>query len=69
MAKLNALRMVQATGDIPQNVNFAISIGIVQPFLNAYSVPYLMDQGDAAKSAADIAAEASNYTVLLRCAK
>lgn len=69
MAKLNALRMVQATGDIPQNVNFAISVGIVQPFLNAYSVPYLMDEGDTAKSAADIAAEASNYTVLLRCVK
>src|SRR6185295_986528 len=37
MAKLNALKMVQATGDIPQNVNFAISVGIVQPFLNAYA--------------------------------
>jgi uncharacterized protein len=68
-AKLNALRMAQVTGDIPQNVNFAISIGIIQSFLNAYAVPYLMDQSDAAKTPADIAAEASNYTVLLRCVK
>jgi S1-C subfamily serine protease len=39
-AKLDALRMVKATGDIPQNINFAIKTGALRDFLDNSAVPY-----------------------------
>jgi hypothetical protein len=38
-AKLDALRVVKATGDIPQNINFAIKIGALRDFLDNSAVP------------------------------
>jgi S1-C subfamily serine protease len=67
VAKLNAMKMAEIIGDIPQNVNFAVSLGTLQSFLNANDVPYLLDDNTATKSPADVAAEASHYTVLLEC--
>src|SRR6266536_2777563 len=32
-AKLNALKVMRATGDIPQNVNFAVGLGTLKSFL------------------------------------
>jgi S1-C subfamily serine protease len=69
VAKLNALKIVQSTGDIPQNVNFAVSLGTVQSFLNAYGVSYSLDPSDTAKMPTDISAEAANYTVFIECLK
>jgi TPR repeat protein len=69
VAKLNALKVAEITGDIPQNVNFAVSLGTLQSFLNANDVPYVLDDNSATKSPADITAEASHYTVLLECLK
>jgi S1-C subfamily serine protease len=67
VAKLNAVKMAKIIGDIPQNVNFAVSLGTLQSFLNANDVPYVLDDNTATKSPAEIAAEASHYTVLLEC--
>jgi S1-C subfamily serine protease len=69
VGKLDALKMAEVIGDIPQNVNFAVSLGTLQSFLNANGVPYLLDDGIATKTSADIAADASRYTVLLECMK
>ena len=33
-------KLAELTGDIPQNVNFVISAGVTQAFLDAYDVPY-----------------------------
>jgi uncharacterized membrane protein (DUF441 family) len=55
--KLNALKIAETTGDIPQNINFAVSLGIVQSFLNTHGVPYLIDDTSSNKTYADIAAE------------
>ncbi|MGA8695131.1 MAG: hypothetical protein WB689_15060 [Xanthobacteraceae bacterium] len=38
-AKLDALRMVKATGDIPQNINFAIKTGALRDFLDTAPFP------------------------------
>jgi hypothetical protein len=38
VAKLNALKIASATGDIPQNVNFAIKACVAQAFLDAHDV-------------------------------
>jgi uncharacterized protein len=67
VGKLNALKMAELIGDIPQNVNFAVSLGTLQSFLNANGVPYVLDDSTATKTSADIAADASKYTVLLEC--
>ena len=67
VGKLNAIKIAEAIGDIPQNINFATSVGTLQSFLNANDVPYVLDDGQATKSPADIAAEATRYTVLLEC--
>ena len=69
VSKLNALKMAETTGDIPQNVNFALGSWTLQDFLNANGVPYTLDDNSTTKSSADIAAEASRYTVLLECVK
>lgn len=39
VAKLNAMRIASATGDIPQNVNFAIKSSVAMAFLDAQRVP------------------------------
>lgn len=39
-SKLNALKLVKATGDIPQNINFAIKPGALRDFLDNSAVPY-----------------------------
>jgi S1-C subfamily serine protease len=70
VSKLNAALVQQFTGDIPQNVNFAIKDVIAKVFLDAYGVPYTMgaEGGDETKlSPKDIAAEARTYTVHLEC--
>ena len=67
VGKLDAMKIAEAIGDIPQNVNFAVSLGTLQSFLNANGVSYLLDSNNTAKSPADIAADASRYVVQIEC--
>ena len=67
VGKLDAMKVAEVIGDIPQNVNFAVSLGTLQSFLNANGVDYVLDDSKQTKSPADIAAEAARYTVLLEC--
>ncbi len=69
VGKLNAIRIARATGDIPQNVNFAISAGTARAFLDAQDVPYETAPSGQELSAADIAARAKKFTVLVECWK
>ncbi|MGY4449362.1 S1-C subfamily serine protease [Bradyrhizobium sp. i1.3.1] len=39
-AKIPALRIVAATGNIPENINFAIKTGMLRDFLDNSVVPY-----------------------------
>ena len=39
-AKLNALKFVKATGNIPENINFAIKTGALRDFLDNSAVSY-----------------------------
>jgi S1-C subfamily serine protease len=66
-AKLNALKIARATGNIPENINFAIKTGTLRDFLDNSVVSY---QTSAAKSdlkTADIAHNARAYTLLISC--
>jgi S1-C subfamily serine protease len=69
VGKLQAGIIFKETGDIPQNVNFAVSLGTVQSFLTTHGVPYALDDSNATKTFADIAADAMRYTVLLECSR
>jgi S1-C subfamily serine protease len=69
VGKLNALKVAEEIGDIPQNINFAVSLGTLQSFLNTHGVPYVLDESGATKSYADIAAEATRYVVQLECSR
>ncbi|MGZ5913604.1 MAG: trypsin-like peptidase domain-containing protein [Reyranella sp.] len=53
VAKLNALAIARLTGDIPQNVNFAIKVGTLASFLEAHGLGY---------TAADVAARELSVT-------
>src|SRR6266403_3296231 len=46
VSKLNVLRVARMTGDIPQNVNFAIPASIITSILNANSVRYQVGTPD-----------------------
>src|SRR5690606_34466956 len=47
VAKLNALRVAQMTGDIPQNINFAVKPGPVKALLEAHGVRYATSSASA----------------------
>jgi S1-C subfamily serine protease len=69
VAKLDALRIAELTGDIPQNVNFAISAGTVRAFLDAHNVPYELSPSETRRTTREVADQAREYTILVECWK
>ena len=67
VSKLNVLRIARMTGDIPQNVNFAIPVSIITSVLDANSVKYQAGTVDGGKSTAEIVSTASPGVVSLEC--
>lgn len=66
-SKLNVVRVHEMTGDIPQNVNFAIKAALARSFLEAAGVEYQSRVTRTARTAADIATEARNFVVKIEC--
>ena len=66
-AKLNAIKFVKATGDIPENINFAIKTGTLRDFLDNSVVPYQTSEPKTDNNTADIAHRARAYTLLISC--
>jgi len=67
VSKLDALAVVELTGDIPQNVNFAVSLGTLQAFLDANNIAYKTQSSEFTLSNADIAEMARSATVQVQC--
>jgi len=67
VSKLNVLRIARMTGDIPQNVNFAIPASIITSVLEANSVKYQLGISDGGRSVAEIVSTASPGVVSLEC--
>jgi S1-C subfamily serine protease len=65
--KLNAIKFAKVTGDIPQNVNFAIKTGAVRDFHDNSVVPYQSVEPTAELKTAEIAKNARAYTMLIAC--
>ena len=69
VGKLNAIRIAKVTGNIPQNVNFAISAGTARAFLDAWGVPYETAPSTDSLGTAEVAAKARISTVVIECWK
>ena len=73
VGKLDALKVASVTGDIPQNVNFAIKAGVVRSFLDASGVAVARRDLLAEPaypitlSPAAVGADAKAFTVLVEC--
>jgi len=68
VSKLNAQRVAQRTGDIAQNVNFAVKGEAAVGFLRRAGVqPVLAESTGPERSAADVGEIAHRSTVFIRC--
>lgn len=66
-AKLNAIKFVRATGNIPENINFAIKTGALRDFLDNSVVPYQISDAREDLKTVDIARNARAFTFLISC--
>jgi TPR repeat protein len=69
VSKLDAIKLAKITGDIPQNVNFAINVNVLRSFLDANSVDYDSANSDKPLPPTAIAEKAKGFTVLVECWK
>ena len=67
VSKLDALRVAKATGDIPQNVNFALNANVLRAFLDANDVQYADGMSAQPLSPTEVASRAARFTVLVEC--
>ena len=67
VSKLNVLAAAKVTGDVVQNVNFAIKSAIVTNFLDANGVAPNENRAGQTLDPAAIAEAARAYTVLVTC--
>ncbi len=69
VSKLDAIRLAKITGDMAQNVNFAINVNVLRTFLDANSVDYDSASSDKPLAPTAIAEKARGFTVLVECWK
>lgn len=67
VAKLDAVKVARATGDIPQNVNFAVSASAARAFLDSEGVAYATAPSVERREPVEVAAAAKAFTVLIEC--
>jgi len=66
-AKLNALRVARFTGDIPENVNFALKAEVARTFLNSKGIKYQMERSDKQLPPANVGDIGRPFTVHIEC--
>ncbi|NMJ41375.1 trypsin-like peptidase domain-containing protein [Roseomonas sp. JC162] len=70
VSKLNAARIAQRTGDIPQNVNFAVKGTEAVDFLRRNGVtPQMRESASVERPAAEVGEQVHPSTVFIRCEK
>ena len=67
VSKLNVIAVAKVTGDIPQNVNFAIKGELVRAFLDARGIRYQATTSQRRLEPADIAEIAKEFTIPIEC--
>lgn len=66
-SRLDSLRVVQITGTLPENINFAVKTGPLRDFLDRQSVPYKAVAPATELKTAEIAEKARGFTVQISC--
>jgi S1-C subfamily serine protease len=66
-SKLDALKLAQRIGDIPQNVNFAIKAQVLKRFLDNQRLSYSEQVASEKMAVADVADLARGFTVQVEC--
>ena len=66
-AKLDAIRYARITGDIPQNVNFALKAEVARTFLDSKGISYRIERSELQLAPADVGDNASPFTVYIEC--
>lgn len=66
-AKIPVLRIAVATGNIPENINFAIKTGVLRDFLDNSVVPYQTAEPKSELKTTEIAGNARPYAMLISC--
>ncbi len=67
VSKLNALKIANTTGDMAQNINFAIKANVARDFLEANAVSYATAKSAKKMETADLADRMKDYTVQVLC--
>ena len=67
VSKLNVLSMLKSSGDLPQNVNFAIKASVARTFLETNGIVPHVRAAAAPLSAPDLADAAKLFTVFIAC--
>lgn len=67
VGKLDAVRVAGATGDIPQNVNFAIKVDILRMFMDANRLAHTSIPSTGRLDAVQVANKARSSTVQVVC--
>ncbi|WP_353184469.1 serine protease [Bosea sp. (in: a-proteobacteria)] len=66
-AKLDAIKMAAAQGDLPQNVNFAVKAALATSFLDANQIAYETGTLGDKLDPADLAEKAKKASVFITC--
>jgi S1-C subfamily serine protease len=69
VAGLDAVGVAKLTGDVPQNINFAIKSSTALEYLDSLAAPYSVATSTKNRSVADVAAIARKFTVRIECWK
>jgi hypothetical protein len=69
VSSLNSIEVARQTGDIAQNVNFAIKTAVMKAFLAQIPMRYVAEPSTGRYGAEAIAQQARSYTVMVECYK
>ncbi len=69
VSKLDAAKFAEATGDIPQNINFAIKGSTALNFIEANGMKPQFTMKSGKLTTTEIAKKAEGYTVQVICSK
>ena len=67
VVKLDAMAIARETGDIPQNINFAIKGAIARSFLSVHDINYAEGASNARLERTAVAQSARRFTTLVEC--
>lgn len=67
VSKLDALKVAERVGDLPQNINFAIRGDVIRSFLDSQNISFTTSETSTKLENTEIASRGAAVTVLVRC--